>query len=294
MLPAHAFNGTSATDPMTEANEAPEFPEAMYRSLAGRSTDYILPGLSKIPPNRVALLQTNQGFIESYMVGLNHEISREYLWREFPAPLNSTAFRQFWDVRDNQNAISNPEIFKDIKHIASWGSTPLGTHAPTDGPSQRMVVLIKGDLLRKYPNTEIFLQKAEWKDPERKSRGPVTVIDDTTLRRPLFSAQIDPDYKFVGFDVATNDALGDTMEPGWFFVLKERAGDIHFGLDIDPSATDPSWPVLNDTSENNCIDVRSAGFRNLPGYISDRSDRIASLLYQQPYMLFIHVSRIVS
>ena len=128
----------------------------------------------------------------------------------------------------------------------------------------------------------------------RSNEIDVTVIDDTTLRRPLFSAQIDPDYKFVGFDVATNDALGDTMEPGWFFVLKERAGDIHFGLDIDPSATDPSWPILNDTAENNCIDVRSAGFKNLPGYTSDRSDRIASLLYQQPYMLFIHVSRIVS
>ena len=109
ILPAQTFNGINVTDPITQGSEAPEFPEAMYRSLADRSTDYILPGLSKIPPNKVALLQTNQAFIESYMVGLNHEISREYLWREFPAPLNSTAFRQFWDVRDNQNALINPE-----------------------------------------------------------------------------------------------------------------------------------------------------------------------------------------
>ena len=129
---------------------------------------------------------------------------------------------------------SIPKIFKDIKHIASWGSTPLGTHTPPEGPGQRMVVLIKGDLLRKYPNTEIFLQKAEWKDEERKNRGPVTVIDDSTLRRPLFSAQIDPDYKFVGFDLAPNDALGDDIEPGWFFVLKERADIFILGSILTP------------------------------------------------------------
>lgn len=296
MLPVNnSFTTNSNTNsPLTPPFTAPEFPEAMYKSLADRSTDYILPGLSSIPANRVALFQSNQSFIESFMTGLNHELSREYLWREFPAPLNGTGFRQFWDTRDNQNAGANPEIFKDIKPIASWGATALGTHTPAGAPVQRMVVLVKGDLLRKYPNTEIFLQKAEWKDPLMKSRGPVAATDDTNVRKPLFFAQLDPDYKFVGFDLDKNQALGSGTDPGWFFVLKERAGDIHFGMDIDASTTDPSWPALGDTDENNCINVESAGFKGLPGYTGDRSDRIGAMLYQQPYMLFIHVSRIVS
>lgn len=294
MLPAAAAVTGAISDPLAPALTTPEFPDAMYKSLAQRSTDYILPGLSKIPPNRVALFLSNQSFIESYMTGLNHELSREYLWREFPAPLNGTGFRQFWDSRDNQHAGVNPEIFKDITTIASWGATAIGTHTPQGAGTQQMVVLVKGELLRKYPNTEIYLQKAEWKDPYHKSRGPVTVTSDATLRQPLFFAQIDPDCKFVGFDLNKTQAMGDGTDPGWFFVLKERAGDIHFGLDIDAGNSGPSWPALGDTVENNCIDAGSAGFKNLPGYSGDRSDRIAAMLYQQPCMLFVHVSRMVS
>ena len=69
MLPARADNlvelGSSSV-----AATSPEFPEPMYRSLAEQSIDFILPGLSEIPPNKVALLRANQPFIESYMVGI--------------------------------------------------------------------------------------------------------------------------------------------------------------------------------------------------------------------------------
>ena len=59
-----------------------------------------MPGLDKFPLNRCGIFESNQAFIEAYMVGLNHEMAREMLWREFPADLRQTFFRQFWDKRD--------------------------------------------------------------------------------------------------------------------------------------------------------------------------------------------------
>jgi hypothetical protein len=278
---------------ITEAPTVPEFTEPMYALLADRSTDYILPGLENLPANRVALLKTNPAFIESYLTGLNHEISREYLWREFPAPLNITSFRQFWDVRDNQQAIADPESWKDILPISEWSTTALGTHAPDAQSAHHIVILIRADLLKKYPNTEIFLQQAAWTDSQKKSRSPVTVTDSSSLRQPLFSAQIGGEFRFLGFDVPAAEAIGDADQPGWFFVLKQRAGELHFGLAID-SGADPSWPALNtETPPGKSIQADGPVFITLPRYAGKRSDLIAAMLYQQPFMLFIHVSRML-
>jgi hypothetical protein len=273
-------NATFSRSMATAASNFPQFPEPMYRPLADRSTEYILPGIDSIPINRVAMLQTNSSFIESYMVGLNHEISREYLWREFPAPLNTTAFRQFWDVRDSEDADSNPEAFKDIKAISTWETSALGTHPPSGKVKEKIVILVRGDLLKKYPNTEVFMKQAG--------------SGDTAIQYPLFTAQIEPDIRLIGFNLSVTDAIGNPNSPGWFFVLKERAGDIHFGLDIDESTIDPSWPAISsEVPENACINASSAGFKALPRYNGERSDRVAAMLYQKPFMLFVPASRLV-
>jgi hypothetical protein len=258
----------------------PVFPEAMYAPLASRSTDFILPGLDLVPANRVALLKTNPAFIEAYMVGLNHEISREYLWREFPAPLNTTAFSQFWDERDNPAL----EAGQDIQAIAAWGTAALGSHQPAGKAAEKMVVLIRGNLLEKYPHTEIFLQQT----------NPQANPPETLFRYPLFTAELEPDIRFIGFDLSPADALGSATQPGWVFVLKERAGEVHFGLDLDASTTDPSWPPLAaEVPEHSCLHVSSAAFQNLPRYSGDRADKLAAMLYQKPFMLFVPAARMV-
>ena len=57
------------------------------------------PNINLIPPNSITLVETNQRFIESYMVGLNHEFARKLLWREYPTDQRGSYFRQFWDVK---------------------------------------------------------------------------------------------------------------------------------------------------------------------------------------------------
>ena len=57
----------------------------MYESLRDLSPELLLPGVGTIDLDTVTLLNSNPRFIEAYMVGLNHELASELLWREFPS-----------------------------------------------------------------------------------------------------------------------------------------------------------------------------------------------------------------
>ena len=80
----------------------------MYKPLVDRSTELFLPNMHLIAQNTITLLETNQRFIESYMVGLNHEFARELLWREYPTDQRGSYFRQFWDVSAFLSATERP------------------------------------------------------------------------------------------------------------------------------------------------------------------------------------------
>ena len=53
-------------------------------------------------------------------------------------------------------------MYRDIVPIDTWTSTSdLGTHKPPQRPSTGDLVLtVRGELLKKYPNTLIYAQKA--------------------------------------------------------------------------------------------------------------------------------------
>ncbi|MCL4258882.1 MAG: hypothetical protein KJZ53_10200, partial [Anaerolineales bacterium] len=76
-------------------------------------------GLEHVPPNTIAGLVTNPRFIEAFMVGLNHEMSRELLWRGFPTDQRGSYFRQFWETRGR---VPKPEgdAAKDVGPIHAW------------------------------------------------------------------------------------------------------------------------------------------------------------------------------
>ncbi|KKO19755.1 MAG: hypothetical protein BROFUL_01531 [Candidatus Brocadia fulgida] len=78
---------------------APTFNQPMYEAVRDLSVEWLLPGVEEIKQNTVSLLITNKKFVESFMAGLNHEMARELLWREYPTDQRGTCFRQFWDVR---------------------------------------------------------------------------------------------------------------------------------------------------------------------------------------------------
>ena len=140
-VPAAVFNGITLPPRVVEAIgerfvEAMAYPELdipMYRPLVDMSVDGFVPNLHLVEPNSVTLLETNQRFIESYMVGINHEFARELLWREYPTDQRGSYFRQFWDVRTQLVTEPDPEAareaLKDIPPIHLWSrASDLGDH----------------------------------------------------------------------------------------------------------------------------------------------------------------------
>ncbi len=63
---------------------SPSFPQPMVEPLTDVAQRLVLPGLDLVPPNTVVPLETNNAFVEAYLVGLNTEMGRELLWRGYP------------------------------------------------------------------------------------------------------------------------------------------------------------------------------------------------------------------
>lgn len=229
---------------------APQFPQPMYVPLRDLSELYLLPGVDQIPPNSVGLLQTNHRFIEAYMVGLNHEMSRQLLWNGYPTDQRGSYFRQFWDVSAYVPLPSDPtdptqlaEELKDIPPINTWPlSVPLGDHPNrTDIVQNNLVLMVRSELFKRYPNAIVYAGKAK-----RNAKGQL-VLDDTDERYPLFRGTLTPDMTFLGFNLTAADARGGTTASpdGFFFVFQEQPSEPRFGL--EPNAdNDPvtQWADL--------------------------------------------------
>jgi hypothetical protein len=274
---------TPLADPrIVQVMAYPDIKLPMYRPLKDLQGDNFVPNLHLVPPDTISLMLTNEPVIESYMVGLNHEFARELLWREYPTDQRPSTFRQFWDAShcvptERLSAEALAEEIRDIKKIHEWpGESPLGAHNnrfPADG-EPRVVLIIRGELLKRYPDTIIYAQRARWGNKpnhqdhlllhdETGERADPEVADPH-FRYPMFRAQVEPDIYFIGFDLLIEDVRGDPAleesaearartDPdrlGWFFVLQEPVGEPRFGLDEHAvtSVDDPKtlkWDALS-------------------------------------------------
>ncbi|MFA1550093.1 hypothetical protein [Actinomadura chokoriensis] len=264
-----------------EAMAYPVIDLPMYAALLDLSVDYFAPNLGLVPQNTVTLLETNQEFIESFLVGLNHEMARELLWREYPTDQRGSPFRQFWDVRTapsppGETAEQRRERLYDIRPLHTWPKTALLGHndnRETGEQADDLVLVIRGDLLKKYPNAAIYAHRARWQpetgppDPQQE-RVPVTLADPAhptleEIRLPLYEAKVEPDLYLLGFDLTAAEAKGNfaTGAAGWFFVIQERPGDPRFGADEGPPTRVEVW---NDLSWAD-VDPAGTGFIRLDG-----------------------------
>lgn len=290
----------SRTDPVEEVMAAPSFADPMSEALKRLDQEYILPGVGNVPNNAVGAVVTNPPFIESFMVGLNHEFARELRWRKFPTDRRGTYFQQFWDRRATA-AAEDPPV--DIDPIHTWDTTDLGRNGPgrgseTEGPAT-VVLLIRGELLQRYPNTVVYAAKAT---AEPKADNPTTYdrvpdlpempveppTDDESpppgregrLLFPKFHGTLDPDLTFFGFDLTLDEAVNESdtdpatvpegyNDEGWFFVLEEPPAEIRFGLDADPGGAKthvggpPAGVDLSDGSSREPDEGEASGWNAL-------------------------------
>ena len=334
----------------------PVIDEGMYKPLTDRSSELFLPNINLIEHNSITLLETNQRFIESYMVGLNHEFGRELLWREYPTDQRGSTFRQFWDVStffstENLDDEALREKLRDIPPLHLWSlNSELGTHNHRHKNGDKdLVLVIRGELLKRYPNAVVYAHRACWqrkivteadktKDPCDRS-GEIDNQQERRLvslsaaeeakpprekvRTPLYKAMVAPDITFLGFDLKVAEVKGGTGakpgdDPGWFFVIKERPGEPHFGLDIDKPGklqvwNDLSWP---DVAAGTFLEIAAAPAslplqppvdpaddEKKPQNLDDSkvvwshdmsSAELAYILWQAPVLVAVHASEMLT
>src|SRR6185436_3004801 len=190
----------------------------------------------------------------------------------------------------------------------------LGTHASRPLPTgaepgdARLVLVVRGDLLKKYPTAVVYAQQARWRQEAEDCF--VRELDDSNpdlfVKAPIFKAEIEPDVRFLGFDLTAGVAKGDpdpaAANPGWYFVIQERPGEPRFGLDdlSEESPTPPTnwnelaWEHLGNFASLGCIDF-NAGI--LDESITHPDNQfvwgrnaadMAYILYQVPVMVAFH------
>ena len=263
-------------EPLDQILAHPEFKQPMYEALRDYSQESLLPGAERIPANSVGVLETNPAFVESYMLGLSHEMARELRWREYPTDMRGTYFRQFWNPAGRPADADGPalsdEAKKDIDSVHRWNdSLGLGGNhaakmaAKTGGASDvggQLVLLVRGEVFDRYPNTHVYAARGttpadDSGDGTGDGASPDRVPDlpepsptpdegtDGDVKHPIFRGTLDPDITFFGFDLTEAEAVAD---PGWFFVLEEPPSEPTFGLDVavdDPEASGPwGWEDL--------------------------------------------------
>ena len=334
--------GTQMEDPAGEVMYYPIIDKPMYAPLEELSSELFLPNIGLIANDSITLLETNQPFIESYMVGLNHEFARELLWREYPTDQRGSTFRQFWDVDSaippskSGDAVFR-ETLRDIPKLHRWPlMSKLGDHDAREKPGDNedeLVLVIRGELLKKYPTAIIYANKADW----TRKNGKIDPTAERILKQPpadqhgdpprdikqfpLYEAKVTPDVYFFGFDLTEEEAKGgsganETDDAGWFFVIQERPGEPRFGLDISresaaiENVNDLAWPdaalkgkFLSAASFTSLTLSKPGGASSekLDQYNEDKlvapaqssSARWAYLLYQAPVMVAVHASEML-
>jgi hypothetical protein len=182
-----------------------------------------------VKPNTASLVVTTQDFVEAYMTGVNHEMARTLLFNEFPVDLTATYFRQFWPSSGTFGASVNAEELRDIKPIANWPATsPLGSNTARRR-QQHLVLLIRGEVLRRYPNTAVYAAPAVRDNQNRR----VITADESKFKGHVFHGDLQPDVRFFGFELDAAEARGGGNNEGWFFVLQQHPQEPLFGVNAD-------------------------------------------------------------
>jgi hypothetical protein len=195
--------------------------------------DLLVPGIDEFASNRARLLAVSEGVVAAVLVGANNEWAKAALYREYPADLGATAFSTFW-----RPVVPDRVDLVDDLHTWRLG-TSLESHVGGEGAST--VLLVRGDVIRRYPATEFLLVAPD-------EHG--TILEDSELpaertTRPAFSTQLDPATVVVGFDVDPKTVL----DGGSYLGLEEPETGPRFGLDLaadgDYRKAPASWDDLS-------------------------------------------------
>ncbi|MEP7106534.1 MAG: hypothetical protein ABI760_01105 [Ferruginibacter sp.] len=312
-IPESSPPSVTESEIITPNSFNPFYKDPTYERLGNLKPELFIPNLDQVRPDSFVLLQANSPFIEAYLVGMNHELAGEFLWRGYPADMNATFFRQFWDKSDSAPSSLDKS---EIQFIRNWNpENGLGTNGPIGSFTNPLVFVIKAELVKKYPNLVVYAQKA------KMINGGANRVPDLGEAPvlPIFLSNMAPDYLFAGFPLTTNMVLGQTTKPpisgGYYFVIAERPGEVHFGLDLGRKDVYNSWndlawtdiPLVTDYIDlQKDIPLDPPGKNGFewgkgekqvtmdPSAGTGDAAQMAAILNQKPVRIFIHASLMVT
>jgi hypothetical protein len=224
-VPANLGGGNTTVPVMA----CPQFTAPLAMALLQNHLDYLLPGLGNFPDDSVTLLQTNGVFVEAFLVGANHEMNRELLWREYPTDRRGTPFRYFWPRPDG-----NP----DIPPITNWPlTTALGMNGAGNGLDleNMIVLLVRGEVLRRYPRTIVYAA------PGRIDGTTLTLDTSVQWTAPQFLLRLSSTTTAFAYPLRETDVRGI---PGYYFVFSEPVTGPRFNFDETSSGPPQFWTDL--------------------------------------------------
>jgi hypothetical protein len=212
---------TGAGELPTTVPVGPVFTDPLYRDLLELGSSWVLPGVSALRRNRVRLVETDVNYVGAFLIGANHQLGSELLWRGYPVDLRATFFHRFWDYIDPATT--------DIDDLSEW--LPHQTIRENMGgtAATMTVVVIRGDVVRRFPTLHCYLQEI----------GEDGEPADVPGHEPDFVGSLDRDTMFVGFA----ELLPDAVRAGYFVVVEEQPGAPRFGLDKAKPAHFTGKPV---------------------------------------------------
>ena len=248
------------TDPLADDLKK-RFPARLAGFLADDGTQ----AQPALPNNTVILLQENRAFIEAFMAGANHAMQEELRWREFPTDMRATIFRRFW-----------PSLLPDdhpdadtISAVAKW-TKGLGKNG---APQPRLVIGLRGDLVRKYQHLQVVINIAEADKGWQEGKG-----DDFSAQ---FAGALGADFSYHGFGLTLKQIKDFAQNRRQAFaVFYEPTGHLRFGLDVgntdtrersrDMKRISMSFPIMAAGSTKSTA-VRPKGTTNPTGLWADLS-----------------------
>lgn len=227
----------------------PIFPEPTYKYLNEFSEEFVIPGIGDIPMDSVSVFSTNPSFIESYLAGLNTEMGRELLWREYPTDQRGSYFRKFWDSEVSMKDIAD-DNFYDITPVHTW-TGELGTNMK-EGKDSLLIFAVKGRLMKLYPTTRICLWPAKLVSKNKVDFDKTATFANGKILSPIMESFLNEDVLMVGFKIDPATALGnpDDNKYGYFLTFIEDVEDLDFTVEEPDDLSHPDAGLIADALKN--------------------------------------------
>ncbi len=229
-----------------------------------------------LPPDTAGLLEVNGAFVEALLVGANHELARELLWRGVPLDRRATLLTQFFEAEGTTPPAG-------LQPVAEWtAADDLGSHVSF---GEQVVLILRSHLVSHLDQTTIFLAPAV-ADGEFRKPG-------TEQLMPSFRGTAGLDTAYFGFPI---DEASLRAGLGWYLVIQELVGAVRFGLDEEATTPMRTWNDLGWTAvgeEHGYVDATQAPPPpNTTGGLAWGADaaHMAGICMQRPVRVSIHTS----